>query len=73
MIVRIGSKAHFMTYDPDVDLIAIYLTDEDKERISNMDPKAKVFSVFPDAMNRQEVRETIAHFRADVESDNLDG
>ncbi|MHA2265755.1 MAG: hypothetical protein ACXAEN_25465 [Candidatus Thorarchaeota archaeon] len=38
-------------FDPDETPIILYLTDEDKDNITRMDPEAHVFAVYPDGMD----------------------
>lgn len=62
MKIKIGDK----TFDPDHELIAIYLTDEDKQLIANMAPDAKVFCAYPNGMKSDDVMVELIRFRAEV-------
>ena len=67
MRIKIGDQ----TFDPDNDLVAIYLTDEDKQLISEMAPNARVFCAFPKRMKADDALVEMVRFRAEVEDNYI--
>lgn len=67
MKIKIGDQ----TFDPDNDLVAIYLTDEDKELIAAMAPGARVFCAYPKKMDPNEAMVELVRFRAEVEDNYI--
>jgi hypothetical protein len=67
MKIKIGDQ----TFDPDDDLVAIYLTDEDKQLIANMAPDARVFCAYPNGMKPDDVMVELVRFRAEEEDNYI--